>query len=202
CPAPFSKHPGEPRHRIRVDDSDKPMLKEIKTLQFGADKIDGQLVYWVDLDATLTSLIDVNFGDTKEGTFGIRVPGRMKVDAKQGGSILNSRGDQNKQSWGKTAEGVTYGGPVTGASGETIQAGITIVNHPTSYGFPCRWHGRTYGLFAANPFGVHHFVGGDKTKGTNLPAGESIRLRYRVYLHPGGDASFPNHLWDHYKKTP
>ena len=33
---------------------------------------------------------DVNFGDTKEGSFGVRVAGTMKVDAKLGGKITKT----------------------------------------------------------------------------------------------------------------
>ena len=60
--------------------------------------------------------------------------------------------------------------------------GITVHDHPESFQYPCRWHVRTYGLFAANPFGVHHFVGGKKTDGVVLKSGEKMRLSYRVVL--------------------
>ena len=35
--------------------------------------------------------------------------------------------------------------------------GIAILNHPSSFRHPTHWHVRTYGLFAANPFGIHDF---------------------------------------------
>ncbi len=123
---------------------------------------------------------DVNFGDTKEGSFGLRVAGTMKVDAKQGGKITNAEGEHGKEAWGKKSAWVDYSGPVDGD-----MVGITIHDHPESFGYPCRWHVRTYGLFAANPFGVYHFVGGDKTDGVVLKAGDEMRLSYRVVLHPG-----------------
>jgi hypothetical protein len=44
---------------------------------------------------------------------------------------------------------------------------------------------RTYGLFAANPFGVSHFTGSDKTKGIVLTDGKQIRLNYRVVIYDG-----------------
>ena len=123
---------------------------------------------------------DVNFGDTKEGSFGVRVAGTMKVDAKKGGLITNAEGLHNKGAWGKKSAWVNYSGPVNGDS-----VGMAIHDHPSSFGYPCRWHVRTYGLFAANPFGVHHFVGGEKTKGIELPKGESMQLHYRVVLYQG-----------------
>ena len=123
---------------------------------------------------------DVNFGDTKEGSFGIRTAGTMKVDAKMGGKITNAEGMNDKQAWGKKSAWVNYSGPV---NGETV--GITIHDHPSSFGYPCRWHVRTYGLFAANPFGVHHFVGGEKTDGIVLKDGAEMELHYRVVLSEG-----------------
>ena len=39
--------------------------------------------------------------------------------------------------------------------GKTV--GVAILNHPDSFRFPTTWHVRTYGLFAANPFGWHDF---------------------------------------------
>ena len=123
---------------------------------------------------------DVNFGDTKEGSFGMRIAGTMKVDAKLGGLITSAEGKNNKEAWGKKSPWVNYSGPVNGKP-----VGITIHDHPSSFGYPCRWHVRTYGLFAANPFGVHHFVGGDKTDGIVLKAGDKMRLGYRVVLSEG-----------------
>ncbi len=146
----------------------------------------------IDFDIVLkASDGDVNFGDTKEGSFGMRVPGTMKVDAKLGGVITTSKGDSDQAAWGKRAAWVDYSGPVAASksadkSEATQTVGITIHNHPSSFGFPCAWHVRTYGLFAANPFGVHDFVGGEKTKGVELKSGEELRLGYRIVLHDGG----------------
>ena len=111
---------------------------------------------------------DVNFGDTKEGSFGLRVAGTMKADAKLGGIVTNAEGAHDKDAWGVKSAWVDYSGPV---DDETV--GITIHDHPDSFGYPCRWHVRTYGLFAANPFGVHHFIGGDKTEGVVLKEGRA-----------------------------
>ena len=53
---------------------------------------------------------------------------------------------------------------------------------------PTWWHARDYGLFAANPFGIHDFEkGGDKAKGNHLLAhGQTLVLRYRVLIESGG----------------
>ncbi len=56
----------------------------------------------------------------------------------------------------------------------------------SSYHFPTRWHVRTYGLFAANPFGEKDFPGGKKEASPQiLSAGKSLSLKYRVIFHRG-----------------
>ena len=104
----------------------------------------------------------------------------MKVEAKLGGIITNAEGLHDKDAWGQKSAWVDYSGPV---NDEPV--GITIHDHPSSFGFPCRWHVRTYGLFAANPFGEAHFTGGEKTQGIVLKEGKQMRLNYRVVLHDG-----------------
>jgi hypothetical protein len=70
--------------------------------------------------------------------------------------------------------------------GET--AGIAIFNHPSSFRYPTYWHVRTYGLFAANPFGLHEFIRAKATEGAyTIRSGKSMTLRYRVYLHRGDE---------------
>ncbi len=138
------------------------------------------------------------FGDTKEGMFGIRVATTMDVDRKMGGHIMNSRGDTDDAAWGKPAEWVDYSGPVNGHL-----VGITILNHPTSFRHPTHWHVRTYGLFAANPFGLHDFYNDKARDGSHtVPKGESITFRYRVLLHQGkGESAKLNEAYADYVKT-
>lgn len=135
-----------------------------------------------DFDITLKATEGpVTFGDTKEGMMGVRVATSMDVDSQLGGQIVNSRGQRDKAAWGQQAEWVDYVGPV---GDETL--GVAILNHPTSFRFPTYWHVRTYGLFAANPFGLHDFKGSDEVDGSHtIPEGESITFRYRIFIHSG-----------------
>jgi len=160
----------------------KPVCEDRRTLTFGTD---GQ-ARWIDFDITVKALDQpVKFGDTKEGTFGVRVAASMKVDAGQGGKIVNSEGQTDRDAWGKPAAWVDYHGPI---DGKTV--GIAIFNHPSSFRFPTYWHVRTYGLFAANPFGLHDFKGDKTADGSHvLQPGETMTLRYRVYLHLGDEAA-------------
>ena len=59
------------------------------------------------------------------------------------------------------------------------------MNHPSSFRIDCR-HVRTYGLFAANPFGLRDFKGG-KVDGYTRSRGQSMTLRYRVLFHKGDE---------------
>jgi hypothetical protein len=119
----------------------------------------------------------VTFGDTKEGSFGLRVASSMDVDKKLGGKITNAEGLTDEKAWGQSSPWVDYIGPVN----EKV-VGIAVLNHPDSFRYPTTWHVRTYGLFAANPFGWHDF--GKPARGDyTLPAGQMIRFAYRVILH-------------------
>ena len=157
----------------------KKVLEDERTLRFGADG-DSR---WIDFDITLkASEGPLTFGDTKEGSFGTRVAETMKVDAKLGGKIINSQGQTNAAAWGKRADWVDYSGPVDGQI-----VGIAILNHPSSFRFPTHWHVRTYGLFAANPFGPGSFSGTEKHDPLTIAQGQTLSLRYRVLLHRGDE---------------
>ncbi len=121
----------------------------------------------------------VTFRDTKEGMFGIRVASSMDVNKKKGGKITNAEGLTDEKAWGKASTWVDYVGPV-----DDKTVGIAIINRPDSFRFPTTWHVRTYGLFAANPFGWHDFGKAEKGDFT-LAAGQSISFSYRVILHEG-----------------
>jgi hypothetical protein len=151
-----------------------------RTLQFGSDAD----CRWIDFAVTIQATDrPVTFGDTKEGAFGIRVAESLAVDSKQGGRIINSAGQINEAAWGKPASWVDYQGPI---AGDTL--GIAVLNHPSSFRFPTYWHVRSYGLFAANPFGLKAFADKKAEEGSYIIApGNSLTLRYRVILHRGDE---------------
>ncbi len=136
-----------------------------------------------DFTSTLTATEGpVEFGDTKEGSFGIRVASAMDVTPEHPGAhITNSAGQTDGDAWGKAAEWCDLSAPLNGT-----MVGISILDHPTSFRHPTYWHVRTYGLFAANPFGLRHFIGDTEGRGRlTLQTGESVTFRYRVLIHPG-----------------
>lgn len=160
-------------------DGSKLVCQDERSFAFGADVNSRWIDVAIDIKATAGPVV---FGDTKEGSFGVRTASSIRVDSKKGGKIVNSQGQSNLAAWGKPAAWVDYHGPI---DDETL--GIAILNHPTSFRFPTTWHVRTYGLFAANPFGLGDFTGG-KTKGEfTLTEGDTLKLRYRVLLHKGDE---------------
>jgi len=159
---------------------EKRVCEDQRTIVFGKGPADSR---WIDFTITINATDgDVTFGDTKEGSFALRVADSMRVEAKQGGHIVNSDGKENADAWGLPARWVDYTGPV---EGKTI--GIAIMSHPKSFRPQPRWHVRTYGLFAANPFGQKDFPKSEAAKQGEftLKKGDSITLRYRVLLHRG-----------------
>ena len=164
-----------------LDPDGKTVCEDERTLTFGTEGDARRIDFDITLKATDKA---VKFGDTKEGTFGVRVAGTMEVDAKLGGRIVNSEGQTDGGAWGKAAAWVDYHGPV---DGQTV--GVAIMNHPSSARFPTYWHVRTYGLFAANPFGLHNFRGPGNDGSLTLAPGESFTLRYRVLVHRGDEKS-------------
>jgi hypothetical protein len=139
----------------------------------------GEVLLDITIRLTPAGSKPVVFGDTKEGSFGIRLAETMKET--RGGKIVNSRGQKGmKEAWGKAAECVDYYGPV---GGETV--GVAILDHPKSFRHPTTWHVRDYGLFAANPFGYRDFKFGSGNGKHTLESGGSLELHYRLYLHRG-----------------
>ena len=166
-----------------ITPDNKVLLRESRIMTVNGDDNARSIELEIDLTAGDEK---VHFGDTKEGSFGIRVPDSMAVDKKLGGNILNEHGERDGDAWGKKSRWVDYSGPVMDPKTATEKiVGITVLEHPASFGHPCRWHVRTYGLFAANPFGQYHFVGGEPTAGHTLAPSETIHFHYKVLLHSG-----------------
>lgn len=131
----------------------------------------------VTLRATDRPLV---LGDTKEGTFAVRVRQLLCVDGKgAAGQLHDSEGRRNADVWGKRARWIDDHGVIDGR-----EVGLAMFDHPQNHGHPTWWHARTYGLLAANPFGVHDFEKKPAGTGTlTVPLGGELRLRYRVLLH-------------------
>jgi len=147
----------------------------------------------IDFDLTLTAVADkVHFGDTKEGTFAVRLateleePHMRAKGVARTGKITNAGGKTTEaNTWGKQSPWVDYAGSIEGKP-----VGIAIFDHPSNPKHPTYWHVRGYGLFAANIFGEHHFNADDSRDGSiTLAKGEKLHFRYRMLIHAGSTES-------------
>jgi len=167
-----------------IGPSQNKMLTESRLMTFYSDP----RLRTIDLDITLTAVEKVKFGDTKEGTFAIRVASGLEVPGRnvptsppRTGKMVDSEGRESEANvWGKRAPWVDVYGEVEGQ-----KVGIAIMDHPANPHYPTFWHCRAYGLCAANLFGARDFMN-DKTQDASitLQPGEKMRLRYRVVIHP------------------
>ena len=159
------------------DAHNKPLLALERRMTFSTAP--SQRIIDVDIDL-IASHGPVELADMKDAGVYIRVPDSMAVDRKQGGTIINSAGQRDADAWSKPATWVDYNGPVDGE-----HLGIAILNHPSSFRHPTRWHVRTYGLFCANPFGAQQMDPSAESAAVSLEAGGRISLRHRFIFHVG-----------------
>ncbi|MEZ5352364.1 MAG: PmoA family protein [Bryobacteraceae bacterium] len=176
------------------DPSGKVLLRENRLMVFramGASRV-------IDFDIRLTGVETAKFGDTKEGTFAIRLT--APLDGKHTGKMTNAEGKTGeKQVWGKASPWVDYAGQL---EGETV--GIAILDHPSNPKHPTYWHSRDYGLFAANIFGEHDFFNDKSRDGSlTLEPGQQWRFRYRVVIHPGdAEAAHIGRMYERWSTAP
>jgi Methane oxygenase PmoA len=156
-----------------------PVLEEQRILHlynFGQARL---LVVDIDLETRYGAL---TFGDTKEGSFGIRVNDLIREE-KGNGRIENADGKiGEKECWGRVSAWCDYSGTIDGR-----RVGIAILAHPDNP-YPSCWHARGYGLMAANPFGRAKSGFPDmkgKSDLVKLAKGEHLKLRYGLLLHSG-----------------
>ena len=164
----------------------KRICRDERTLSFQAGSNESRIV-----DFTITihaSDGEILFGDTKEGSMGIRTHPNLRLSNDQNrgvitasGRAVNSEGHQDLALWGKRAKWVDYWGDIDGNI-----LGVGIFDHPSNLRHPTWWHARQYGLVAANPFGIHDFERKpDGTGDYKIAEGKSLTFRYRFVFHKG-----------------
>lgn len=164
-----------------VTDEGAPVCTDERKLTFYSRSPERVFDFEITLFASHGDLI---LGDTKEGTMSLRLAETMRLKGKTGrGHIVMSTGVRDEETWGKRADWVDYYGPVNG-----VVVGAAMFDHPGNPRHPTWWHVRDYGLFAANPFGLHDFEKKPAHTGDMLvPAGHSVTFRYRFILHEGDE---------------
>ena len=163
----------------------RTLLNDETVYWFGGDKASRWINCLIDFQATHGEVV---FEDTKEGLFAIRTHPdlRLTADADAGvetvyGNAINSEGDTGKDVWGKQAKWILYFGSIDGNP-----VSLAMFDHPSNLRHPTTWHARDYGLIAANPFGLHYFLGKERGAGRHtVEQGGCLQLRYRVEFFKG-----------------
>jgi hypothetical protein len=152
------------------------IAEETQMYRIGGDERSRTIDCEFSIHATRGPIV---MGDTKEGTFAIRL---VKALASPSGHMVNASGATGEKAiWGKRSNWVDYYGRVAGED-----LGVAVFDHPNNLRAPTYWHARGYGLLAANPFGITPFTGDRRQHGRyEIPAGSSLILRYRVLIHQG-----------------
>lgn len=161
------------------------ILDETRVITF-TETSEGRLfVFDVTLKATACP---ITFGDTKEGSFGIRVHDELRPAAKDGATVTTAEGKalaapqkDNLSIWGEPSPWIDYSGKVSGKA-----VGIAVFDGPSNP--KAYWHVRAYGLNGANPFG-RDGSGFPSQKGKSdfvkIEKGGELKLKYGVYAHTG-----------------
>ncbi len=160
------------------------IMEEIRVIHF-IDSKDGRLFAF---DITLRATVcPITFGDTKEGSFGIRVRDELRMEKKKdtigGDGVMSSAEGKvgEKDIWGLPSAWIHTAGKVDGK-----EIGVAVFDHPSNP--KPAWHARAYGLVAANPFGRDH-SGFPSQKGKTdllkIAKGGEMKLKYAVYAHDG-----------------
>lgn len=158
------------------DPSEREIAQEQQDFRFGGE---GR-IRMVDCEFTITATAGpVVFGDTKEGSFGIRLAQDL---SGAGANMTSSEGAHGeKEIWGKPAAWVSYQGQI-GSQPVTV----SVFDHPSSFRHPTTWHARAYGLFAVNPFGWREFNRDPNKDGSwTVGEGQTIIFKYRVLIADG-----------------
>jgi hypothetical protein len=159
------------------------ILDEVRTIHF-IERPEGRLfAFDIVLKATVCP---IRFGDTKEGSFGIRTHDALRPSKKTGATVTSAEGkvilppvEDNLSVWGQPSAWIDYSGIVDGKP-----VGIAVFDHPDNP--RASWHARAYGLNAANPF-AREGSGFPSQKGKTdllkIDKGGELKLKYAVYAH-------------------
>ncbi|AWM41227.1 hypothetical protein GobsT_01570 [Gemmata obscuriglobus] len=162
------------------------IMDEVRVIHFFEGAEGRTFAFDITLKATVCP---ITFGDTKEGSFGIRVHDGLRPTEKTGAVVTTAEGKvvappvkDNMSIWGHPAQWIDYSGKLDGK-----EVGVAVFDHPSNP--KSNWHVRAYGLNAANPFARAHSGFPSQKDGAGpllkLDKGSEMKLKYAVYAHTG-----------------
>ncbi|MFW5657179.1 MAG: PmoA family protein [Bacteroidota bacterium] len=176
------------------------LLKEITRFVFSGD----EQMRAIDRITTLKAMENnVTFHDTKEGMLAIRMDRAFEFPTQDSliltdpegipmqeptihnvgvtGQYRSSEGITGSEVWGTRAKWMELS-----AIKNNAPVSVVIFDHPENPGYPAYWHARTYGLFSANPLGVHAFSSDTDSMNYTLQKEESVTFRYKIVIQSPG----------------
>lgn len=178
------QHVSVETHNEWISPDGVKIMDEVRTVHFTDGKEGRLFAFEIVLKA---SVCPITFGDTKEGSFGVRVRDELRMEKKKDvlggdGVMTNAEGKSGeKDIWGMPSAWIHYGGKLDGKD-----VGVAVFDHPSNP--KASWHARAYGLVGANPFGRAHSgfpSQKDKTDLLKIEKGGVMKLKYAVYAHDG-----------------
>ncbi len=181
------------------DPSGKELLAEKTEYHFIADGTTRIIDRIVTLTATAGP---VEFKDTKEGMFGIRVARKLELPSQEDVTLTDAQGNPTTVK-AMSNEGVSGNYRSSeGVTGEAVwstrarwmdlygnigneKISLVICDHPKNQSYPTYWHARGYGLFSANPLGANDFTKGAQVLNFTIPDKQSATFRYRIVVSSG-----------------
>ena len=177
------------KHEIVGDDTirfvadwmspDGILATETRTLRFIAGPRMNRIETGIELVPKGDSL---EFGDTKEGCFAMRLAPSLRVEGPRArGRLENAEGLLDKACWGRRSRLVLAEGPI---DGRLVR--VTMEDAASNPWSPSHWHARNYGLLAMNPFGRRAFEGSGADSGAmTFTPDRPLRCRYTTTLETG-----------------
>jgi len=173
------------RDHCRWERPDHPaVFDDLRVYTITAPSVD---LRWIEVDVTLTALVNVHVPKTNHSLFSVRVSKDLSVAG--GGTLINANNQR--------AEAGTFGQraiwcDMSGTLGDEVE-GIAVLVHPENAWSPCRWFTRDYGFMSPTPM---YWL---DDAGWRLPRGKSIRLRYLVVIHAGdAEAAHLSGVFNHW----
>jgi len=178
--------------RLRWESGGDVLLGEERSMRFhsgpGGDR-------YVDLNVRFRAVGGGRiFGDTRNGTFAMRLAPGLVVDGSEGKVVLKNADDiENGHVWGKVSRWVT----VSGQTELNNPVAVTMMAHPENPGGLACWSARTCGLLSANPFGKKDF-GHEASGQTHLSEGSDLVYRLRIVIGGDGTKDKIERVWDEF----
>src|SRR5262249_52687207 len=141
----------------------RPLIVETRTMTFSAPTAETRAI---DIDLRLQAKEKATFADHHDALLGLRLATPFEI--AHGGRVLNAEG---LSAWDKPRGARSAWVDSLGTiDGENV--GVAVMDAPTNFHHPTRWHVREYALVFANPFAEHDYDKSAPDNSVTLKPGE------------------------------